>query len=180
MVHLPPSPFDKTPLPELEPPWLPIARRELGVHETLGPKATARIVEYHKATSLKATSDETPWCASFVNWAFAQVGIRATGSARALSFAPWGVFLKEPRLGCVAVIEHPGGRGHVAFVVGRDATTKYLHLLGGNQGDSVSIKRTAESAIIGYRWPRGVPVPAFSPLPVLDGGAALGGVANTR
>lgn len=180
MINLPPSPFDKTPRPEVEPGWLAIARRELGVHETKGPASTARIVEYHSATTLRSTSDETPWCSSFINWAFAQDGLKATGSARALSFLSWGVFLKEPRLGCVAVLDYGGSKGHVGFVVGRSAATKHVYLLGGNQADSVSIKRTAESAIAGYRWPRGVPVPAFSALPEMDEGGSLGGVAETR
>jgi uncharacterized protein (TIGR02594 family) len=150
------------------------------VHETPGPHATPRIVEYHAATTLKSTSDETPWCAAFVNWCFKQAGVRATGSARALSFAPWGVFLREPRLGCVAVIEHPGGRGHVGFVVGRAKASEHYYLLGGNQGNAVTIKRCPAVEIIGYRWPRGVPVPESTILPELEGASGLGGVAETR
>lgn len=166
--------------PPDEPPWLTIARAEMGEREVRGAAANARIIEYHKATTLRSQSDEVPWCASFVNWCFQGAGIRATGSARALAFAPWGVFLHEPRLGCVAVIEHPGGKGHVGFVVGRAAESEHLYLLGGNQRDSVSIKRVARVEILGFRWPRGVPVPKFSPLPELDGGGALGGVTETR
>ena len=163
-----------------EPLWLIAARREIGIRETPGSRATPRIVEYHKSTRLNASSDETPWCASFVGWALAQAGQKGTGSARALSYASWGVWLDAPVLGCVAVLEYTGGRGHTGFVVGVDAG--HVWLLGGNQGDSVSIKKISLAAIAGYRWPRGVPLPPKDERtlgPIAEGGA-LGGVAETR
>lgn len=49
------------------PEHLKIAMKELGVRELAGSKHNPRIIEYHKATSLKATQDEVSWCSSFVN-----------------------------------------------------------------------------------------------------------------
>lgn len=44
-----------------EPPWLKIARLEIGVKESLNGE-TPRIVEYHQSVALKAVSDEISWC----------------------------------------------------------------------------------------------------------------------
>ncbi len=49
--------------------WMKIALAELGVHENSLPgHQNQRIIQYHAATSLKAQTDEVPWCSSFVNW----------------------------------------------------------------------------------------------------------------
>ena len=45
-----------------------IAQIQLGQKEIEGSKDNPKIVGYHKATTLVATDDETPWCSSFVNW----------------------------------------------------------------------------------------------------------------
>jgi len=76
-----------------EPAWLQTARRELGVHELPGSPSNPRIVEYmHSVTTLKApanNTDETAWCACFMQWVLAQVGIAGTNNAWALSYKNW-------------------------------------------------------------------------------------------
>ena len=129
----------------MKPHWLEIAEQELGVHETPGPKATARIVEYGKATSLKATSDEIPWCAAFVGWCLAQAGIAPTGSAAAASYYDWGVEIDEPEEGCIVVFPH-----HVTFFVEWDGDL--LRCLGGNQADSVKYSNFSPDGAA-YRMP---------------------------
>lgn len=130
---------------------LDIAIKELGVHETPGPAATARIVEYDKSTTLRATSDEVPWCSSFVNWVVKQAGMDGTNSAAAISWSEWGREVgaeaskdygpeanQEP--GDIVVFEWSGGGHHVAFYVGEgERDGEYMvQVLGGNQHDSVS------------------------------------------
>ncbi len=140
-----------------EPAWLVIARKELGVHETPGPKATARIIEYGQATTLKATSDEVPWCASFVNWCIREARKshpeldKETGSAAAVSWRKWGHELQWGRIGCVVVFKFVNGRHHVGFYVGEDVMGVFC--LGGNQNDSVSIKHFPWDSVINFRWP---------------------------
>lgn len=140
----------------MEPAWLTIARKELGIHETPGPKATARIVEYDATTTLKATSDEVPWCSSFVNWCIRQARMLhpeldlETRSAAAASWASWGHELEEGQLGCIVVMERPGGN-HVGFYVDEDDDGVYV--LGGNQGDRVCIRRFPWERITNFRWP---------------------------
>jgi len=140
----------------LKPYWLIVAEKELGVHETPGPAATARIIEYDKATTLKATSDEVPWCAAFVNWCLKQAGQVGTWSAAAMSFADWGKDLgDEPEEGCIAVFRWADGGHHVSFYTGAvDDDT--IVCLGGNQSDSVKRSNYPVNRVIAYRWPEGV------------------------
>ena len=138
-----------------EPPWLVIARGELGVHETPGPASTKRIDEYLRSTMLpeRFIEDETPWCAAFTGWCLRGAGVASTRSAGARSYLRWGVELDEPRVGCVAVLTRPGlpTSGHVAFWLGAGGEGK-VRLLGGNQSNSVCTRVYDASRVISYRW----------------------------
>jgi uncharacterized protein (TIGR02594 family) len=145
-------------------PWLEIAGLEYGVHEDarVG-KQNKRIVEYHQTTSLKATTDEVPWCSSFVNWVITQVGRRGTNNALAKSWLNWGTTLATARQGAVTVIKKKlrGGDAatgsttgfHVGFLI--SSSTTHVRLLGGNQSDSVKYSNFALASytIEGHRWP---------------------------
>jgi uncharacterized protein (TIGR02594 family) len=144
--------------------WLPIAKAEIGIRENAKPgEHTQRIIEYHKTTMYKGTTDETPWCSSFVNWVMIQAGYRGTNSAAAKSWLNWGKPLDAPREGAITVIKKKGGTGdaatgstsgyHVAFYLASTAT--HVRLLGGNQRDQVkeSNYALAEYDVKGYRWP---------------------------
>ncbi|HYD54446.1 MAG TPA: TIGR02594 family protein [Gemmatimonadaceae bacterium] len=144
--------------------WMEVARAELGVHERRGGDHEARIVEYHRSTTLRATDDETPWCASFVNWVLLQAGYRGTNSARARDWLAWGRPIETPREGAVTVLRRKEGGGHdastgsssgwhVAFYAGGDAGT--VRLLGGNQGNQVKYSTYSldRYEVRGYRWP---------------------------
>lgn len=133
--------------------WLEAALLELGdaVREVPGDKDNPRIVEYHATTTLRATDDETPWCSSFVNWCVIQAGLRGTNSAMARSWLKWG---REcgPTLGAVVVLsrgEPPAG--HVGFFVGQRWGRVFV--IGGNQGNAVSVARYPADRVLGYRWP---------------------------
>ena len=119
--------------------WMAIARGETGQREVAGSRHNARIVAYHQTTSLRARSDETPWCASFVNWSLEQAGHRGTDSAAAISWASWGDRvngLGNAHNGDVVVIRNKAsGQNHVGFFVsGGDGR---VTLLGGNQSNQV-------------------------------------------
>lgn len=135
-----------------EPRWLVIARRELGTTEIPGDRDNPRIVEYHQATSLKATDDETAWCSAFVNWCMREAGLPRTDSAMARSWLKWGTAISAPRPGCVVVFSRGAyPQGHVAFFVGREGDR--IRVLGGNQGNRVSIAANGTERVLGYRWP---------------------------
>jgi len=135
------------------PSWLTIAQKELGVSEIKGSKHNDRILEYHEATTLRATEDEVPWCSSFIVWCMEQAGQGSTKSAAARSWLKYGSELKVPAFCCIAVLSRGSNpkSGHVGFIV-HEGKDKIL-LLGGNQGDKVSIASFKKSQVISYRWP---------------------------
>jgi len=145
-----------------EPRWLEIARQEVGVAETPGPKSTPRILTYWKEgmPGWKYEGDETPWCSVFVNWAMARAGIPGTGSPGARSWLTWGVSV-EPRIGAVTVVHArprrnrltTGSGYHVALWMGQ--TDKWFTLLGGNQSNSVKVVGFPRDGweLVATRWP---------------------------
>jgi uncharacterized protein (TIGR02594 family) len=141
------------------PAWYRVALRELGVVETSGAADTARIVEYHQATDLRATDDETPWCSAFANWCFLQAGIVGTRSAAARSWLTWGegISLAEgpPRVGDVVVLRRGDSawQGHVGFYAGEGDGAGWIRVLGGNQGDAVTVAQYLLTHVLGYRRP---------------------------
>jgi len=148
----------------VEPRWLAIAYEELQlrVQEVPGASANPRIVEYHQATALKATSDEVPWCAAFVSYCLERSFVTSTHSAAARSYLDWGVGVSvvHPPLGAIVVLARGAGApgrevrnapGHVGFFWSH-GEPGWISLLGGNQGDSVSIRSFPVSRLLGVRW----------------------------
>jgi len=136
------------------PKWLEIAEKELGEHEIPGDKSNPRIIEYHKATTLKSSSDEVPWCSSFVCWVMQEAGFKTTRSASARSWQWWGKEIKKPEFGCIVVFKRGSSpsQGHVGFFVGQGSD--HIKILGGNQGDQVSIANFNKDKVVAYRWPK--------------------------
>ena len=56
------------------------------------------------------------------------------------SWKYFGKTVNDPIFGAIAIKSRKGG-GHVGFVVGKSASGKELFILGGNQGDKVSIAK---------------------------------------
>lgn len=129
--------------------WMAIAEAERGVKEIRGSEAHPRIIEYHATTKLKATSDEVPWCSSFVNWVMSQAKYPTTKSAAAKSWADYG---REtiPHVGAIAVFRRTGGH-HVGFYVGETQTG--IRVLGGNQSNEVNVRLYRKSDLVGFRLP---------------------------
>lgn len=149
----------------VDPPWLAEARRHIGQREVKGPRHNSLIIAWWRAIKRAGIrDDETPWCAAFVGGCLEAVGLISSRFESARSYLEWGAKLDTPEVGCVVVLGRDGG-GHVGFVVGRDATGNLL-VLGGNQGDAVSVAAFARSRVLGYRWPQAVPLPAAAPLPL--------------
>lgn len=144
-------------IPSNSPLWLKTAVGEIGVKEAVGGKHNPQILAYHKATSLRAESDETPWCAAFVNWCLAQCNVKGTNMANARSFLGWGKSLETPKAGCIVVFSSSRGprSGHVGFYVGENPNGT-VRVLGGNQGDQVSVASYPAEKVLAYRWPEGM------------------------
>ena len=126
-----------------------IAQGELGVKEIRGRRHNPQILKYHKATSLKASTDEVPWCASFVNYTLLEAGVKGTNSARARSFENWGRITYNPQPGDLAVFyrgSKTSGKGHIAYVTDKEGV-----YLGGNQGNKVCYQKYASYRLICFR-----------------------------
>lgn len=141
-----------------EAPWYQIALEELahGVVEVPGAGHNPRILEYHASCSLKATNDETAWCSAFVNWCIGQAGLEGTKDAAAQSWLQWkgGTKIKTPKAGCIAVFKRgtEPWQGHVGFFSSEDDS--HIQLLGGNQGNAVSLAPQRKEKLLGYLWPK--------------------------
>ncbi|PHM51900.1 TIGR02594 family protein [Xenorhabdus hominickii] len=142
---------------EDNPKWIEEGYKYIGMHEITGDQHHPYILQWWKDIKRGGIrDDETPWCAAYVGAMFEHVGIRSSRFESAKSYLEWGMQLKEPYYGCVAVFTRTGG-GHVGFVVGV-AENGDLMVLGGNQSDEVSIRSFPRSRVSGYRWPIGEPI----------------------
>lgn len=141
----------------LDPPWLGYARTFLGLHEVRDAKKLDK--------ALKLDASGTAWCGAFVGMVLGNTLPSEGLPANPLGSRNWMKFgqeldLNEPKLGAIAVFWRGsinGWQGHVAFVAGHEKG--YVHCLGGNQSDSVSISKVSKSRLLGYRYPKSFAVP---------------------
>lgn len=136
-----------------QPAWLNAAWGELGVAERPGGGDNPRVVAYYsEAGHGEIRHDEVAWCAAFAGAMLRRAGAEGTKSLLARSYLSWGEALSEVRLGAIAVLERgEPWAGHVGFVVG--TTPGKVYLLGGNQGDAVTVAAFDSSRVLAYRWP---------------------------
>ena len=164
-----------SPLASLAMPWLLEAQRCLGITETRGAANNPLIIGWGRRLRISYTDDEIPWCGLFV--------AHCTGSqlpAEPLPVNPLGA-RNWARFGIACAIPQPGaimvfwrkslasGLGHVAFYIGEDAAS--FHVLGGNQGDTVSVTRLPRARFVTARWPATAPPPTGSPRQLTPQGA---------
>lgn len=129
-----------------------VLNSKIGVHEYKS-ENNPRISEYHASVDGQSLNERVAWCASFINWGLAQVGLTGTKSRMARSFLNWGVEC-ELDAGVIAVFSRGDNpiHGHVGIVQWFD--DDYIYLLGGNQGDKVSVQKYRRSRLLGCRMPK--------------------------
>lgn len=133
-------------------PWIEEARKHIGLTEIPGKNHNSTITNWLHALHAWWTDDETPWCGVFVAHCLRTAGRNLPKNwFRAREYEKYGSLLAKPAYGCIAVLTRQGG-GHVAFVVGVDNKGNVL-LLGGNQGNRVSIAAFPRSRVSAYVWP---------------------------
>lgn len=149
------------------PPWLARAEEHIGLAEIPGKNTAPMIRKWLLALKAWWQDDETPWCGVYVAAAMREAGMPLPQHwYRAKGWMDWGLRLDAPALGCIVVFERQGG-GHVGLAVGRNADGRLL-VLGGNQGNRVSVAPFDEDRVLGYRWPlAGAHFPRLS-LPVTN------------
>ncbi len=139
------------------------ALKTYGVAETLGTGDTAEILAWAREVGGWVAgwydADATPWCGLWMAVIAKRAGkaVELKNPLAALSWIEWGddAPLDErgrwrPELGDVCVFTRRGG-GHVGLYVGETPDGRYLHILGGNQSDKVSITRIAVDRLVAAR-----------------------------
>ena len=142
--------------------WLTKALRYRGTREIPGRAHNPLILNWWKKIKQGGIKDdETAWCAAFVGGVLEECNIHSSRSAGARSYLNWGTTLALPAVGAVVTFwrgSPDSWKGHVGFLVGKDQIGN-LMILGGNQGDSVSIKPFAKQRVLAYSWPESVDLP---------------------
>lgn len=126
----------------------------LGVAERHGPEHNPEIMQWAAECGLSRsyTADEIPWCGLYA----AVVVKRASWEPVrdplwARNWSGFGLGSPKPGLGDVLVFSRGSG-GHVGFYIAEDADA--YHVLGGNQGDKVSIVRILRTRLLHARRPQ--------------------------
>lgn len=140
-----------------------LAQRYLGIKELPGGLDHPLIQWWLSLCGLGVNAaDEIPWCSAFVNGMAWELDLPRSKSARARSWLSMGtsVDLGDAEIGWdVVVIKRGEGvqpgpevleaQGHVGFYAGTTLST--ILILGGNQGNAVSIASFAASRLLGIR-----------------------------
>jgi len=123
-----------------------------GTTEIVGPQHNPVIMGWAEETNLKHyTNDEIPWCGLYMAVVMKRSGRDVVKDPLwARSWANFGVASETPMLGDVLVFSRESG-GHVGIYIGE--TTQSYHVLGGNQGNAVSIVLIAKNRLIACRRP---------------------------
>lgn len=149
------------------PAYLKAAIRDVGIREWVYDEKKKKVPNPRVVDMIEAVSGQrhnsmrTPWCAYWVGAKLKSAGIPPTRSGMARSYLVWGQVLTVKddtpwRIGDI-VIFWRGARddsvtGHVAFLL--SWTSSSVVVVGGNQGDTVSVQSFSRRKILGVRRPR--------------------------
>lgn len=148
-----------------------LAQRYVGTKEVKGQYDNPQIMAWLKLDGDWPEHDEVPWCSAFVNHIAHDFRLPRSKSLRARSWLTMGepIALDDAEPGFDVVIlkrgggEQPGpyvidAPGHVGFFAGLQEFTdrggtlrKHVLILGGNQGNSVSIAPYPVDRVLGVR-----------------------------
>jgi uncharacterized protein (TIGR02594 family) len=151
------SPQDSSYVPSATAPkWLLSALGELGQGEIAGTQSNPRILAYLKSVNLSPSliqTDETPWSAAFINWAFSQAGIGTPKSAVNSAFLTqqWGVRLSQPIEGCLVVTKRTNNRYDLGFYL-KDLGNSVL-VISGNSYNKVRISAVPKNDVAAFIYP---------------------------
>lgn len=123
-----------------------------GTKEIIGPKHNPVIMGWAKELGIDYyKSDEIPWCGLFMAIVIKRASrLPVKDPLRALSWAEFGVQVSTPMLGDILTFKRDGG-GHVGIYIGENNSVYYI--LGGNQGNTVSIVPIAKTRLFKARRP---------------------------
>lgn len=124
-----------------------------GLEEITGSDHNPQILEFFKEIGHSwVRSDETAWCSAYINYIAKCEGYERSGLLTARSWLRVGMEIKEPVIGCIVVlwrVSPESWKGHVGLYIKHD--DRYVYMLGGNQDNSVCIKRYPIERVLSYR-----------------------------
>jgi len=139
-----------------------LAERYVGMKEVPGVASNPSILKMLQLDQKWPKGDDVSWCSAFVNYICWQLRLPRSKSLMARSWLAVGrpIDLQDAEPGYDVVILKRGGPnqpgpqvlnapGHVGFFAGLGGST--VHLLAGNQGDSVSVAPFKTSLVLGVR-----------------------------
>lgn len=137
---------------ETAPKILVEAYKLIGTKELLGKDNNPKILAWARELGLEKiyTADEIPWCGLFVAYVCLKAGKEVVKSPLwARNWLNYGTKQDIAMLGDILVFERGANSGHVGIYIGED--TKAYYVLGGNQGDMVSIVKILKTRCVGIR-----------------------------
>lgn len=139
-----------------------VARRFLRVEEVEGHVSNPQILAMLRLDSDWPMDDSTPWCSAFVNYIAWLLDLPRSKSLRARSWlligTPVAIEEAAPGFDVVVLKRGPGHQpgpevldvsGHVGFLAGWEGLD--VLVLGGNQGNAVTVARFPRKQVIGIR-----------------------------
>ncbi len=128
----------------------------IGIKEIKGALHNSLIQKMYVAVVGKIFRDETPWCAAFVGYCLASLGLDNTGKLNARSYLKYGYSISDvdgkPEAGDIVVLwrgDPNSWKGHVGFYAGSE--DDYIYILGGNQNDQVSVAKYPMNRVLDIR-----------------------------
>ena len=134
-----------------------LAQRLVGeIQERPGGASHPFIVWCHESTMGANIQDEVPWCSSFVNRLAWLLRLPRSKSAAARSWLDIGasVQIEDAQPGNDVVVFSRGTdprAGHVAVFAGLDDGGARVRVIGGNQGNNVSLASFPIASVLGVR-----------------------------
>lgn len=144
----------------VEAPWIKEGKKVLGLHEVYD---KTKLQAWLKSDG-HALGDPTkfPWCGDYVETCIRNSlpnepfeGLVGQNPYFAKNWAQFGIAI-DPTLYCILVFTRDGG-GHVGFCMGEDLVGQNYFVLGGNQGNKVSVVPVSKKNCIASRWPKTYP-----------------------
>jgi uncharacterized protein (TIGR02594 family) len=136
-------------------PWMAVAMKEATKWAGKKEAIITKTDNFHHEIGLRGDLENTPWCASFVNYCLMESGNPYEKSASSQFPISSKKFLciDKPIYGAIMVLKNyfagtnkAHGSGHVTFVYGISDNGKVV-CLGGNQGDRIKLSGYAHSGI---------------------------------
>lgn len=131
-----------------------MAQRFVGMKEVPGSKNNDAVMAMLRLDQSWPGSDEVAWCSAFVNYVAWLLRLPRSKSLAARSWLEVGTPTMAPVAGFDVVVLKRGTNpvsGHVGFFAGWGMDQSRVLILGGNQGNQVSIAEFSYTDVLGYR-----------------------------